>query len=93
MMWQELIVILSCFQAQGGCSQAQSAYYSTHPEIKQIIRAKGNQAKEMAGPSAVLVTPIYVLQVSRQTTFHIGRHLNLDLQFKNERTIMLQFVF
>lgn len=92
MMWQELIVTLACIQGPG-CSQAQSAYYSTHPELRQIIRSKSNQAKQMVGPAAIYVSPIYILQISRQATFHISKHLNLQLQFKNERTISLQFTF
>lgn len=93
MMWQELLVVIACSQPQGGCSQAQSAYYSTHPAFKQLIKKEGNKAKEVLGPEVVFLTPVYILQASGKATFHIGKYLSLQISNKSEKSLLFNFSF
>ncbi len=91
-MIQELLVVISCLKAQG-CAQTSQAYYATHPQFNQFIRDNRDKVKHYIGPEVVAVAPIIILQASGQATFHISKHLSLQLDNNHNKSFIFHFSF
>lgn len=90
-MITELIVLLACTQ-NAGCSQAQSAYFSTHPEFKQIIKTKSKEIKENIGPTLIYAAPFIAFSINGKATLHINKYVGLQMN-NNEQSLILKFSF
>ena len=77
-MITEALVILACTNNQG-CSQAESAYLQSHPEIKRFARHEENQIKDMGGTTAVILSPIATAVFKRSANIPITRYLSLQV--------------
>lgn len=90
-MITEALVILAC-TTNHGCSQTQSAYFTSHPETYEQVKHRTSQVKAFVGPEVVAASPILMLATKHKGTFRITRNIGLQLDTHSQSAV-LKFTF
>lgn len=90
-MITELIVVIACTNSSG-CAQATSAYYQSHPELKNNVRANTDILKKKIGPGIVALTPAVLLLAKGKATFSLNKYLSLQMS-NNENMLLFKISF
>lgn len=83
----EFLVVLACAYGNG-CSQTASAYYGSHPALKQEIKRHGDAVKTYLGPSIVALYPAVPLLTHGKGTINFGSHYSLSVSNKDKSGII-----
>lgn len=91
-MIQEFLVVLACSQGSG-CPQTTDAYYSSHPEIKQLARNVDTKAKQIVGPEVVLLSPAVLLLARQRGTVNITKYISAQIQSNGDKLLIFHLSF
>ena len=87
----EALVITTCLQQQGGCSESTSAYYQYNKEAQEfVINVEKFGKKVIQGHEWLIyvASPIYALATNQQVNFKLSNHLLFGLNPKKELVIL-----
>lgn len=88
MLLEEALVIFACINSTG-CKETSTQYYSTHPEVKQMIERQERKVKEFVGPYLVeAIGPVLFVAVGGTGTVRLYKNWSLQI---SEETSMLSF--
>lgn len=77
---QEFLVILACLKS-AGCSETSSAYYQSHPELRQMVEMNERKIKDYVGPVIVESSaPFFFVAAGGTGNFKIYGNLSLRVQ-------------
>ena len=94
-MLMEALVVISCVQQKGGCSESTSAYYQSNKDAQAIVQKVEDFGKKIVNNNEWLVyaaTPMYAVASGETAHFHVYRGWILGINVKKE-TVLIQWSY
>jgi hypothetical protein len=76
-----------------GCSETTQQYYHTHPAVKQSIRRGEIVVKDIAGPTAVAISPFVFLISKGSGTFKINKMFSVQIRDLDTELLLFKYDF
>jgi len=89
----ESLVIYSCVIGKG-CQQTSTAYYESHPEIKQFVHKNEERVKQFVGPVFIQsVAPFWFLAAGGTGNIRLSKEFSLELKKYQELKLVFSRSF
>jgi hypothetical protein len=83
MALEELLVVFACLNSTG-CKETSNAYYSTHPELKQLVKKHEIKVRKLFGPYVIETAGPLLYVVSGGTgTVRLSQQFSVQISKEN----------
>ena len=90
-MLMEALVVISCVQQKGGCSESTSAYYQSNKDLQAVVENVDAFGKRMVRGNEWIVyaaTPFYAAMSGQQSNFKLSKQWLLGVNIKKELVVL-----
>lgn len=87
----EALVVATCLQQKGGCSESTSAYYSYNKEVQNIVKTTEAFGKKIVKGNEWIVyaaSPLYAVAAGKPVNIHMYKGWVLGLDIKQELVLI-----